>query len=59
MRHLTAALADPARTARWPTQASASALQSQKKPDEAIAEYREAIRLKPDYAAPTTTSATP
>ena len=35
------------------------ALKDQGKLDEAIAEYREAIRLKPDYAEPTTTSALP
>ena len=35
------------------------ALQAQGKLDEAVAEYREAIRLKPDYAGPTATSASP
>ena len=39
----------PARLRRWLTSTSALPLPHQGKLDEAIADYREAIRLKPDY----------
>ena len=48
-----------ARRSQTPTLMLGIALASQGKLDEAIAEYREALRLKPDDLEPTATSASP